>query len=44
MAKGPYKVLVGPVLTYAEVEILAAELKKTAQVKEAIIKRFGDTQ
>ena len=44
MAKGPYKVLVGPVLTYAEVEILAAKLKKTAEVKEAIIKRFGDTQ
>lgn len=43
MTKGPYKVLVGPVLTYADVKNLAAELKKTAQVKEVIIKRFGDT-
>ena len=44
MGDGPYKVLVGPVLTYAEVKRLAVKVKQVANVTDIIIKRFGDTQ
>ena len=43
MGDGPYKVLVGPALTYSDVSKLADDLKKITEVKDVIIKRFGDT-
>ena len=44
MGEGPYKVLVGPVLTYADAKSLAVELKNKAEITSTMIKRFGDTQ
>tara|TARA_S200000501_G_C20867486_1_gene762657 strand:- start:3480 stop:4088 length:609 start_codon:yes stop_codon:yes gene_type:complete len=43
MGEGPYKVLVGPVLTYADAKSLAVELKNNAEITSTMIKRFGDT-
>jgi DedD protein len=44
MSEGPYKVLVGPVLTYADAKSLAVELKNKAEITSTMIKRFGDIQ
>ena len=44
MSEGPYKVLVGPVLTYANAESLVVELKNKAEITSTIIKRFGYVQ
>ena len=44
MSEGPYKVLVGPVLTSADAKSLAVELKNKAKITSTMIKRFGDAQ
>ena len=44
MGEGPYKVLVGPVLTYADAKSLAVKLKNKADITSTMIKRFGDAQ
>lgn len=37
---GPYQVLVGPVLTYAQAEDVAADVKSRFKINDAIINRF----
>ena len=44
MGEGPYKVLVGPVLTKADAESLVFELKDKAEISSTMIKRFGYVQ
>ena len=44
MGEGPYKVLVGPVLTYADASSLAVDLKKKTEIKSTMIKRFGNVR
>lgn len=38
---GPYRILVGPVLTYEKAESIVADIKGRTSIKDAIIKRFG---
>ena len=41
---GPYRVLVGPLLTYEKAQQVVADIKRNTTIKDAIIKRFGDRQ
>ena len=42
MGEGPYKVLVGPVLTYADAKSLVFELKNKAEITSTMIKRLDE--
>lgn len=43
-SSGPYTVLIGPLLTYAQAETVVAKVKAQTSIKDAMIKRFGSVK